>query len=147
LEEAFQQIAFSISTGNDFFLEIAKLKALRACWQNIERAYGIQNSKPIFIHAISPAWINAAYQPHGNLIKETYSGLSSILGGCNGLTIEPEDYHNTTMNRMARNTSSVLREESFLSQVADPLAGSYFIESITQALAKQSWKKFQELAK
>jgi methylmalonyl-CoA mutase len=145
-EQAFQQIAFSVSIENDFFLEIAKLKALRACWNNIEKAYKIQNTKAVFIHARSPAWINAAYQPHGNLIKETYSALSAILGGCDGLTIEPEDDTNATMSRMARNTSSVLREESFLSQVADPLAGSYFIESLTKQIAERAWGKFLDLA-
>jgi methylmalonyl-CoA mutase len=144
-EQAFQQVAFFISIENDFFLEIAKLKALRTCWSNIEKAYKIQNTKAVFIHATSPAWINAAYQPHGNLIKETYSALAAILGGCDGLTIEPEDDNNITMNRMARNTSSVLHEESFLSQVADPLAGSYFIESLTKQIAEKAWEKFQGL--
>jgi methylmalonyl-CoA mutase len=120
-EAAFQQTAFSISVGNDFFIDTAKIKALRICWQNIEKAYRIQNHKPVFIHALSSAWIHEGYQPHGNLIKETYAALAAILGGCNGLTLEPEDQSSFTTHRIARNTSSILREESFLSRVADPL--------------------------
>jgi methylmalonyl-CoA mutase len=147
IEQSFHQIAFSVSMGNDFFIDVAKLKAFRICWQQIENAYEIKNHKPLFVHATSPAWINPSYQPHGNLIKETYSALSAILGGCDGLTLEPEDHNNTTMSRMAQNTSSVLQEESFLSQVADPLAGSYFIESLTQQIAEKAWNKFLSLEK
>ncbi len=142
IENAFHQIAFSISVGNDFFVEIAKLKALRFLWQQVEGSYKIKNHKPLFIRAVSTPWVNKAYQPHGNLIKETYSAMSAILGGCYALTIEPEDFKNLTMVRMARNASLVLREESFLSQVADPLAGSYFIDSLTQQMAEKAWGKF-----
>jgi methylmalonyl-CoA mutase len=142
IENAFHQIAFSVSIGNAFFVEIAKIKALRFLWQQVEGAYKIKNHKPLFIRAVSTPWVNKAYQPHGNLIKETYSAMSAILGGCNALTIEPEDFTNPTMVRMARNASLVLREESFLSQVADPLAGSYFIDSLTKQMTERAWGKF-----
>jgi methylmalonyl-CoA mutase len=142
IENAFHQIAFSISVGNDFFVEIAKLRALRFLWQQVEGAYKIKNHKPLFIRAVSAPWVNKAYQPHGNLIKETYSSMAAIFGGCDALTIEPEDFTNATMVRMARNASLVLREESFLSQVADPLAGSYFIDLLTQKIAEKAWKQF-----
>jgi methylmalonyl-CoA mutase len=144
IENAFHQIAFSVSIGNDFFVEIAKLKALRFLWQQVEGAYKIKNHQPLFIRAVSAPWVNKAYQPHGNLIKETYSAMSAILGGCDALTVEPEDFTNVTMVRMARNVSLVLREESFLSQVADPLAGSYFIDSLTQQMAEKAWGKFTQ---
>jgi methylmalonyl-CoA mutase len=145
IENAFHQIAFSVSVGNDFFVELAKLKALRFLWQQVEGVYKIKNHKPLFIQAGSTPWVNKAYQPHSNLIKETYSAMSAILGGCDALTIEPEDFTNATMVRMARNASSVLREESFLSQVADPLAGSYFVDSLTQKMAEKAWERFQSL--
>lgn len=142
IENAFHQIAFSVSVGNDFFVEIAKLKALRFLWQQVEGAYKVKNHQLLFIRAVSTPWVNNAYQPHGNLIKETYSGMAAILGGCDALTIEPEDFTNSTMVRMARNTSLVLREESFLSRVADPLARSYFVDSLTQQMAEKAWGKF-----
>lgn len=147
VEQAFGQVAFSVSIGSDFFLEAIKLRVLRVLWSSIANAYHIQLNKPVFIHAVSPAWVNPAFQPHGNLIKETYSAFSSILGGCNGLTLDTEVQNHPMMSRVARNTSSVLREESFLSQVADPLAGSYFVESASQQLAEKAWGKFQELTR
>ena len=143
--EAINQISFSISVGNDFFLEVVKLRVWRMLWRTILGAYQINPTKEIFIHAHSPAWGSPSFQPHGNLIHETYSSMAAILGGCDGLTLDPEGFNSTMMVRMARNISSVLREESFLSQVADPLAGSYYIESLTHQLAKQAWKKFQDL--
>jgi methylmalonyl-CoA mutase len=144
--EAINQISFSISVGNDFFLEVVKLRVWRMLWETILSAYQINLGKEIFIHVHSPSWVNPSFQPHGNLIHETYSSMAAILGGCDGLSVEPEDINNAMMVRIARNTSSVLREESYLSQVADPLAGSYYIESLTNQLAEQAWKKFQELS-
>jgi len=147
IEEAAMQISFSVIIGADFFLEAIKLRVLRALWGTILHAYQINSDSPVFIHAISKSEVKANFQPHGNLIKETFSALSAIIGGCDGLTVEPEDEKNTMMNRVARNTSSVLRDESFLSRVSDPLAGSYFVESLSNQLAEKAWKRFQDLTK
>ena len=147
IEEAARQISFSVVIGTDFFLEAIKLRTLRALWSTILHAYQIKSDPNVFIHAISSLEVKENFQPHGNMIKETYSALSAILGGCDGLTVEPEDDKNSMMNRVARNTSSVLRDESFLSRVSDPLAGSYFIESLTTQLAEKAWKRFQDLTK
>jgi methylmalonyl-CoA mutase len=144
-EEATSHISFSFQLGNDFFLEAVKLRVLRALWNAILVAYQVNSSNPLFIYAVSNARVSAAFQPHGNLIKETYAAMAAIMGGCDGLTTEPEDYNNPTMIRMAKNTSSVLREESFFSLVADPLAGSYLVEQLTKELADEAWKKFQLL--
>ena len=143
VEIVFRKIAFTFSIGSDLFLSIAKLKALRNLFAQIEGAYGLKTSSSVFIHANSKPFIREAYQPHGNLIKETYAALAAILGGCDGLTIDPEDPSQNLTNRMARNASNILREESFLSKVADPLAGSYFIEALIQQLSMEAWKKFQ----
>lgn len=146
-EEATSHISFSFQLGNDFFLEAVKLRVLRVLWNAILVAYEVKSSKTLFIHALSNPQVNGVFQPHGNLIKETYSAMAAVLGGCNGLTTEPEDYNNPTMVRMARNTSSVLREESFFSLVADPLAGSYLVEQLTKSVAEETWAKFQLLTK
>jgi methylmalonyl-CoA mutase len=144
-EDATSHLSFSLQLGNDFFLEAVKLRVLRTVWNAVLVAYQVKALKPLFIHAISNAQVNTAFQPHGNLIKETYAAMAAIMGGCDGLTLEPEDYTNSTMVRMARNTSSVLRAESFFSLVADPLAGSYLVEQLTKELADEAWKKFQLL--
>ena len=141
------QISFSISVGTDFFLEIAKLKTLRNLWNQVRGAYAITSYKPLHIHVISTVWINEAFQPHGNLIKSTTSSMAAIAGGCDSLTVEPEDASNETMNRIARNVSSILRDESHFSKVADPTAGSYYIDSLTEQLSEKAWSTFQSLMK
>jgi len=141
------QISFSVSTSTDFFLEIAKLKSLRNLWYQIRGAYELKNDKPLHIHANSTAWIKDSFQPHGNMIKSTASAMASIAGGCDSLTVEPEDPTHETMSRIARNVSSILREESLFSKVADPTAGSYYIDAITDQLSEKAWSKFQSLMK
>ena len=147
LKDALHAVAFSVSIGTDFFLEIAKLKALRMLWLQVANAYGPPSSSSIFIHATSRAWENTTYEPHGNMLKGTLCSLSAILGGCDALTVEAADPNHATMTRVARNVSSILREESHLGKVSDPTAGSYFLENLVDRLAKEAWKKFQALVK
>jgi methylmalonyl-CoA mutase len=141
------QISFSISVGTDFFLDIARIKSLRNLWHQIKGAYDISTAKSLHIHASSTVWIKDAYQPHGNLIKSTTAAMAAIAGGCDSLTVEQEDNTNETMSRVARNVSSILREESHFSKVADPTAGSYYIDSLTDQLSEKAWSKFQSLVK
>jgi methylmalonyl-CoA mutase len=139
------QISFSLSAGTDFFMEIAKLKSLRFLWQQVMGAYGITGKKQLHIHASSPRWIKEDYQPHGNMIKSTTAAMSAILGGCDSLTLEPEDAGNAMLHRIARNVSAVIREESHLSKVADATAGSFYLESLTGQLSEKAWQKFQSM--
>lgn len=140
------QIGFFSSIGTDFFLEIAKLKALRNLWLQIRGAYDIPIENALHIHAASTAWKIENYQPHGNMIKSTTAAMAAVLGGCNALTVEPEDSTQSMMNRIARNVSSVIREESHFSKVADATAGSYYLDSLTDHLAQKAWQKFQSLS-
>lgn len=141
------QISFSVAVGTDFFLDIAKIKSLRNLWRQLRGAYRITNTRPIHIHAHSTMWMKDVFQPHGNMIKSTTSAMAAIAGGCDSLTVEPEDHNNETMSRIARNVSSILREESHFSKVADPTAGSYYIDSLTSQLTEKVWSKFQSLMK
>jgi len=135
------QIAFHLAIDSDFFISIAKLKGLKKLWQTILLAYKI--SAPVVpIHTTSTAWIKDAFQPHGNLIKATTAALAAIAGGCNFLTIQPETIEEPG-NRAARLVSTVLREESYLAKVADPTAGSYYLEALIDQLTEKSWQKFQ----
>ncbi len=142
--KALQAHAFHVSLEEDFFITIAKLKVLRMLWHNVSLQYGIQSPAPAFIHASSPPWVKKEYQPNSNLIKSTTAALSAILGGCNGLTVIPEDADSPMMARVATNISSVLREESQLSKVADPTAGSYYLDSLIDQLGAKAWLSFQK---
>jgi methylmalonyl-CoA mutase len=134
------KLHFIFQIDADFFLSIAKLKALRKCWATILQAYNV-SAVQVNIHASSQAWIKESFQPHGNLIKSTTAALAAIAGGCNYLTVQPESDEEPG-NRAGRLVSAVLREESHLSRVADPTAGSYYLESLINQLAEKSWQKF-----
>jgi methylmalonyl-CoA mutase len=147
IKDALCAVAFSVSIGTDFFLEIARLKTLRILWQYVANAYGPHSSSSLFIHTTSKARENSTYEPHGNMLKETLCSVSAILGGCDALTVEAEDPLHPMMARVALNVSSILREESYLGKVSDPTAGSYFLETLVNRLTQETWKKFQALVK
>jgi methylmalonyl-CoA mutase len=134
-----EKIAFSIPAGTDFFLDIAKLKALRWLWFEVTNAHGIKSFQPenLFIHASSEVWLNDNFQPHSNMLKSTTAAMAAIVGGCDALTVHPEKENDSNMNRIARNVSNVLREESHFSKVADGTAGSYYVESLTKQIIDQ----------
>ena len=145
VKQALQWQGFKIQIEEDFFLSIAKLKTLRLLWNNVVAAFD-SPPEPVFIHATSPVWNKKEYQPNGNMLKSTTAALSAILGGCDALTIFPEENNNTTMTRIAQHVSTVLREESHQSKVADPTAGSYYLESLINQLAAKAWEKFQKMS-
>jgi methylmalonyl-CoA mutase len=145
LSAALNSIAFSIEINTAFFPAIAKLKTLRMLWDQITRSYEPEYSSPAFIHAISNVWNSPEYEPHGNLLKSTTAGMSAILGGCDALTIAPDNRVDSMTERIARNVSLILREESHFSKVADPTAGAYALENQIDRLAQETWLKFQQL--
>jgi methylmalonyl-CoA mutase len=133
----------SVSIGTDFFVELAKLRALRLTWKKIV-SDSSSAEVPIFIHARSEPWLNPSYSPHGNMLKGTTAAMAAILGGCDVLSVEPEQDDQGMMSRAARNVSNLLREESYFSKVADPVAGSYFLEELTREIADEAWKKIKQ---
>lgn len=138
----FQQVSFDVSVGTDFFLDVARLKTIRSLSRLVAHAYGVTPDEAVYIHATSNAWAKQVLQPHENLLKSTTAGLAAVLGGCDSLTIEPEDAENELMGRLARNLSLLFREEAHLTRVSDPLAGSYYIDSLTNELTAKSWEAF-----
>ncbi|MFM8832670.1 MAG: methylmalonyl-CoA mutase [Cytophagales bacterium] len=133
-KDASEKLAFSISVSNNIFISIAKLRALRYLCGNGQ----------VLIHANSQPFVQQSYHPHSNLIHAAYAAFSAITGGCDSLTVLPEDDSQPTLQRIARNVSTLLREESFLAKVADPLAGSYFVDSIVQQLVSNAPFRIQE---
>jgi methylmalonyl-CoA mutase len=126
--QAWPQVGVSVTIGTDFFLEIAKLKALR---QLLTKLTGHNNQ---FIHALSTTWVNEIFEPHGNMLKSTTASMAAVAGGCDALTILPEKEDDSTMNRIARNVSNILREESHLNKVADATAGSYYVDNLVNEI-------------
>jgi methylmalonyl-CoA mutase len=125
--------AVSVVVGTDFFMEVAKLKVLRALLP-----------RPAYIHAVSAPFTDAAYQPHGNMIKSTTAAMAAIAGGCDALSVDPEEDSREMMVRIARNVSSILREESHLHRVADATAGSYYLETLCARLQHSVLEEYKK---
>lgn len=143
-----EQIFFTVNLSTDFIIEIAKLKVLRMLWHKIMNAYGSTlQSQSIRIHATCEAWISESFEPHGNMLKATTAGLAAILGGCTSITLTPADETDARLTRIAQNVSHILREESHINKVADPTAGSYYLEQLIQELSESAWKKFLQNVK
>lgn len=147
-EKIFPLIFFSLEASNHFFLTAAKLKALRILWYQIIHAYNADHSyDDIHLHVRCTPFKNKEYEPQGNMLQSPVAALAAICGGCQGLTLYSQDHVNTTTERIARNVSGILREEAHLNVVADPLAGSYFIDTLVNDMAQNAWKKFQDKMK
>ncbi|HMJ71468.1 MAG TPA: methylmalonyl-CoA mutase [Cyclobacteriaceae bacterium] len=126
-----------VEASDDFFLEIAKLKALRLLFD--ELAPG----RKLTIHSDVTPFVKEAYQPHGSMIASTTRALSAVLGGCDVLTVQSET-DDSTGNRIARNISLLFRDESRIAATADATAGSYYIDSLVQQIVENvSKKKFE----
>ena len=150
--EIVQKIEFSISVGTNYFVEIAKIRALKFLWQKIlQEGYGMEQSKipPISVHCQTSTFYNATITPHTNMIRATTEAMSAIIGGCDALTILAFDENfkesDEFSKRIARNISIILKEESYFDKVIDPSAGSYFIENLTLKIAEEAMKLLQEV--
>ena len=138
-------IHFSLATSNDFFITLAKLRVIRILWYQVIRAYGVDkiDIDEIFVHARTNTLKDARFEPRGALISNTTTSIAAIFGGCNALTIFPEEDGVATSDRVARNVSTILADEAHMNKVADPFAGSYFIENLVCDLARNAWNVFR----
>jgi methylmalonyl-CoA mutase len=144
-EVAASKIRFSFSTGSEYFPEIAKLRAARLLWSLVLRGFGVENTA-MEIHSVTASWNKTIYDPYVNMLRSTTEAMSAILGGTDSLTVEPFDKAfrkpGVFSERIARNQQLILREESYFDKVADPGAGSYYIENLTKLIADKTWKIF-----
>ncbi len=144
------KIKFRFSTGSNYFLEIAKYRAARLLWAHIVRAYGPSKDEvaKMKMHVTTSTWNNSMYDPYVNLLRTTTEAMSSIIAGIDSLTVNPFNgvYEKPSdfSERIARNQQLLLKEESYLDKVVDPSAGSYYLENITDSVAREAWKLFLE---
>jgi methylmalonyl-CoA mutase len=101
------------------------------------------------IHAVTSTWNQTVYDPNVNMLRATTEAMSATLAGVDSLEVLPFDKPirkpSTFSNRIARNTQILLKEESCFDRVIDPAAGSYYIESLTGAIAEEAWKLFKQV--
>lgn len=149
IDEASQEIAFTFSVGSDFFMELSKLRAARVLWANIVEAFGgNEEAQKMTVHATTSMFTKSNLDPYVNMLRSTTEAFSAAIGGADSINVDSFQQANDAFSRrIARNTHYILKEESFLDKVVDPAAGSYYVENLTNQLADEAWKLFQELDK
>lgn len=145
---AISRVLVALAVGTGFFEEIAKLRALRHLLPLLFKAYNMQPETRL--HAVSSDLYRSPFDAHNNLLRDAISGMAGVLGGCDSLEIHHFDLHTNKQNpafseRMARNQQLLFKEESYLGKVADMASGSFYIETLTEAIAKKGWMHFQEI--
>ena len=147
--ELADKMLFRLAVGSDYFMEMAKFRAFRYLWAQILKAFGVSEEKAVAcIHAESSYRNKTVYDPYVNMLRTTTETMSAILGGADVVTVLPFDAAfeppSEMARRIARNQQLILKEESYFDKVADPAAGSYYIENLTANLIEKSWELFLE---
>jgi methylmalonyl-CoA mutase len=147
-DRAEASITFSFSIGANYFFQIAKLRAFRMMWAHaVESFGGTREGAKARIHARTSRWNETIYAPRANILRGTTEAMAAVFGGADSITVAPFDECYKTPDeasrRLARNTQIILKQEAMLSRVADPGAGSYSLEVITDFIAREGWKSMQ----
>ncbi len=149
-DEARRLIFYRLAADQNQFLTIAKFRALRKLWSRVEESCGLE-PETAFVSAETAWRMMTRRDPHGNIVRGTIATLSAALGGADAVTVLP---YSTALGlpdafsrRVARNTQTVLIEESNLYRVADPAAGAGAIETLTDELCAAAWALFQDIEK
>lgn len=141
-EQLANKFYFTIRIGNDYLLEIAKIRALYVLWGNYQLANGLESPLKPFVNI---EFRGDAYDSdtNKNLIKSSTMALAAITGGGSRITVLPAGDNETPFQRrIARNVLNLLELESGLKNISDPAAGSYYIENLTHLIADSAWKMF-----
>ena len=146
------RLRFAITVGENFFMEIAKLRALRMLWSRaVSAAGGSAKAQQLSLHVRTSRWNKTVYDPYNNMLRTTVEAFAGVLGGCDSMQVaafddvirRPDDFS----QRIARNTQLILQRECHLDRVIDPVGGSWYVEATTSELANRAWSLFQEVEK
>ena len=121
---------------------LGKIRALKLLWGNVLQAYNATPSVPSIQARVSAG--NFEGDAHTHKIKVTTQALSAVLAGVECLTIDPTE-DSDFGRRISRNVQHIFQLETYLDRVADPAAGSYYIEQLTTQIAEAAWQRFQEI--
>ncbi|MGV1871553.1 methylmalonyl-CoA mutase [Agrobacterium rosae] len=145
------RLSFFFAIGMNFFMEAAKLRAARLLWSRIMEEFEPQKASSMMLrtHCQTSGVSLQEQDPYNNVIRTAYEALSAVLGGTQSLHTNaldeamalPTDFS----ARIARNTQLILQHETGVTKVVDPLAGSYYVESLTNELAEKAWALIEEV--
>ena len=150
LKNNIEKMVFHFSINSQFFMEIAKLRAIKVLWSKILEAYKVEvNEDFITVSAETSSFTKTVYDPYVNLLRAGNEAFAAVLGGVQFLHISPynelEGKITDLSDRIARNMHFILRDEARLGSIIDPAGGSWYIESLTNALIENAWKLFLEI--
>ena len=145
------RLSFFFAIGMNFFMEIAKLRAARLLWCRIMKNFGAKDPRSLMLrtHCQTSGVSLTEKDPYNNVMRTAYEALAAVLGGTQSLHTNsfdeaialPSDF----AARIARNTQLILAEETHVTKVVDPLAGSYYVEALTASLAREAWALIQRV--
>lgn len=148
-EAILSHLLVKTATGSDFFMEIAKLRALRILWENFANAY--QSHSQVTILAETTLRNKSVKDKFNNIVRTTYESAAAIFGNADAILVHPYDElfveNKDLALELGFKQQFVLREESFLNHYIDPLKGSYYVEFLTEQLAIKAWELFKKWEK
>ncbi|MFE8944899.1 methylmalonyl-CoA mutase family protein [Streptomyces sp. NPDC007856] len=147
VEQAAGQLEFRYAATADQFLTIAKLRAARRLWARVAEVCGAPGAQ--VQHVVTSPVMMARRDPWVNMLRTTVATLAAGVGGADSVTVLPFDHAlglpDAFARRIARNTSTILIEESHLARVIDPAGGSWYVEQLTDQLAQAAWEFFRTI--
>ncbi len=145
------RLSFFFCIGMNFFMEAAKLRAARLLWTRIMKEFNPKKSESLMLrtHCQTSGVSLQEQDPYNNIVRTAFEAMSAVLGGTQSLHTNSFDeaiaLPTEFSSRIARNTQLILQHETGVTNVVDPLAGSYYVESLTQSLADEAWKLIEEV--
>ena len=145
------RLSFFWAVGMNFYLEIAKMRAARLLWAKIMREFGAKNPKSLMLrtHSQTSGWSLTEQDPYNNIVRTTIEAMAAVFGGTQSLHTNSFDeaiaLPTEFSSRIARNTQLIIQEETHITNVVDPWAGSYMMEKLTQEMADAAWAIIQEV--
>ncbi len=151
VDEFAGRLSFFWAIGMNFYLEIAKMRAARLLWCRIMKEFGAKSPKSLMLrtHCQTSGWSLTEQDPYNNVVRTTVEAMAAVFGGTQSLHTNSFDeaiaLPSEFSSRIARNTQVILQEETHITQVVDPWAGSYMMESLTQEMADKAWSIIEEV--
>ncbi len=145
------RLSFFFAIGMNFFMEVAKLRAARLLWAKIMAEFNptLESSSLLRVHCQTSGVSLQEEDPYNNIVRTSYEALAGALGGTQSLHTNAFDeamgLPTEFSSRIARNTQLIMQEELGITKVIDPLAGSYYVETLTQQLADKAWEIIEEI--
>ncbi|MES2413376.1 MAG: methylmalonyl-CoA mutase [Pseudomonadota bacterium] len=145
------RLSFFWAIGMNFYLEVAKMRAARLLWCRIMKGFDAKSPKSLMLrtHCQTSGWSLTEQDPYNNVVRTTIEAMAAVFGGTQSLHTNALDeaiaLPTEFSSRIARNTQLIIQEETHITNVIDPWAGSYMMEKLTQDMADAAWKIIEEV--